>query len=147
MKTECPFCGQHYEVEDIYKEQKVICDTCNKEFIAVERTVAPATAEPESTPETVAMARDLLNSTNYKKVNIAKNSNNTPNSSKDIFAEILRILALVSILVAFFLGLFIGDKFDSVFLGVLGGISCLGCGVHLYFMSKVLSYLNTISKK
>ena len=32
MKTECPHCGQHYEVDEEYLDQAVKCTTCGKEF-------------------------------------------------------------------------------------------------------------------
>lgn len=32
MKTECPHCGQHYEVEENFAGQNVECSQCGKEF-------------------------------------------------------------------------------------------------------------------
>lgn len=37
MKTACTHCGQRYDVDDIYDNQSVICDVCNKDFIAIKR--------------------------------------------------------------------------------------------------------------
>ena len=33
MKTECPHCGQHYEVDEEYLDQIVNCASCGEEFV------------------------------------------------------------------------------------------------------------------
>ena len=33
MKTECPHCGQHYEVDKEYIDQIVECTSCGQEFV------------------------------------------------------------------------------------------------------------------
>lgn len=37
MKTECPHCGQHYEIDDQYEGQAVECSKCNREFVVERR--------------------------------------------------------------------------------------------------------------
>lgn len=37
MKTECPHCGQHYEVENKYNGAEAECDRCQKTFIIAPR--------------------------------------------------------------------------------------------------------------
>ena len=55
MKTECPHCGQHYEVDEEYIDQIVKCATCGEEFV-VEKlpmtiTVNGSIAGTENVPE------------------------------------------------------------------------------------------------
>lgn len=38
MKTECPFCGQHYEVDEQSLNQVASCSTCGKEFVIQPRS-------------------------------------------------------------------------------------------------------------
>ena len=40
MKTACPHCGRHYEIEDQYREQIFPCPDCGKDFI-IKDYVAP----------------------------------------------------------------------------------------------------------
>lgn len=44
MKTECPHCGQHYDVDEEYVDQIVECVTCGEEFVVEKKT------ETESIP-------------------------------------------------------------------------------------------------
>ena len=37
MKTECPYCGQHYEINAEYKGCSVECLSCKREFIIAPR--------------------------------------------------------------------------------------------------------------
>ena len=51
MKTKCPYCGQHYEMEDSAVGMTATCLTCRKDF-----TVSVAAAEPPPTePQPVAV--------------------------------------------------------------------------------------------
>lgn len=38
MKTECPYCGQHYDVDNGYNGQIVECETCGRNFIIDKKT-------------------------------------------------------------------------------------------------------------
>ena len=51
MKTECPHCGQHYEVDKEYIDQIVECTSCGQEFVVEIQpeqgnVVAPPPPEP-----------------------------------------------------------------------------------------------------
>ena len=47
MKTACPHCGQHYDVEDQYNGQTFPCPQCGKEFTLVPMQESkPATKDP-----------------------------------------------------------------------------------------------------
>ncbi|MBO4304605.1 MAG: PH domain-containing protein [Lentisphaeria bacterium] len=50
MKTACPHCGQHYDVEDQYNNQTFPCPQCGKAF-----TIAPMV---EIAPEQTSAAKD-----------------------------------------------------------------------------------------
>lgn len=48
MKTECPHCGQHYEVEEKYIDQIAKCISCNQEFVI--EMIRPDAAIQEKQP-------------------------------------------------------------------------------------------------
>ena len=53
MKTKCPHCGQHYEVEDCAVGTTVTCENCWKDFTVSDAAAAPpppAAAKPASEP-------------------------------------------------------------------------------------------------
>ena len=53
MKTKCPHCGQHYEVEDCTVGTTVTCENCWKDFTVSDAAAAPpppAAAKPASEP-------------------------------------------------------------------------------------------------
>ena len=66
MKTECPHCGQHYEVEENFAGQNVECSQCGKEF------EVRAILQPEILPKTSSRA---------KKIKISVPSHNSLKSS------------------------------------------------------------------
>lgn len=53
MKTECPHCGQHYEVEENFAGQNVECSQCGKEF------EVRAILQPEILPKTSSRAKKI----------------------------------------------------------------------------------------
>ena len=53
MRTECPHCGQHYEVDQEYADQIVECTTCGQEFVVEiqpEQGNVVAPPPPETSP-------------------------------------------------------------------------------------------------
>ena len=69
MKTECPHCGQHYEVDEEYIGQVVECTTCGKEF-AVKAGSDVATVQPQKTGGTIkALVCEMCGSTDLIKQN------------------------------------------------------------------------------
>ncbi len=67
MKTECPHCKQHYEIEDQYNGQIVECTTCQKEF-CVEPYVDTAIPHP---PQVQTQITDKTSNTKFCLVLVA----------------------------------------------------------------------------
>lgn len=51
MKTSCPHCGQHYELEDSFAGQPVTCERCWKDFTVPAEKPSAAVPPPEPKPE------------------------------------------------------------------------------------------------
>lgn len=69
MKTECPHCGQHFEIDDQYEGQAVECSTCNREFIVAKILKRPTMKCPE--PEPAQVVTPAMKKRNIRKwVNI-----------------------------------------------------------------------------
>ena len=49
MRTECPHCGQHYDLDESYLGQEVTCENCSTDFIVVEQDIP--LVEPLPPPE------------------------------------------------------------------------------------------------
>ena len=57
MKTSCPHCGQHYELDDSFAGQPVTCERCWKDFtVPAEKPSAAAVPEPKPKPAAEAPA-------------------------------------------------------------------------------------------
>ena len=62
MRTECPHCGQHYEVDQEYANQIVECTSCGQEFVVEVRpkqgnVVVPSPPEPPPAQEQTVYAQ------------------------------------------------------------------------------------------
>lgn len=69
MKTECPHCGQHYEVDNEYIDQVVECTICGKEF-TVKTSSEPATSQPHKQGGKIkALVCEMCGSTDLIKQN------------------------------------------------------------------------------
>lgn len=69
MKTECPHCGQHYEVDDEYIGQVVECTTCGKDF-TVKASSDNAVIQPQNNCEKMkALVCEMCGSTDLIKQN------------------------------------------------------------------------------
>lgn len=57
MKTECPHCGQHYEVDEEYIDQIVECVSCGQEFVVEilpeQESITPPSEPPSMQEQTV----------------------------------------------------------------------------------------------
>ena len=54
MRTECPHCGQHYEVDKEYENQIVECISCGQEFVV---EIQPEQGSAVAPPRTSSGAR------------------------------------------------------------------------------------------
>ena len=54
MKTKCPHCGQHYELDDSSVGMTATCEKCQKDF-----TVSAAPPEPPPKSVTVKLLQDI----------------------------------------------------------------------------------------
>ena len=57
IRFSCPECGQHYEIEDEFADEHVMCESCNTEIVVP--SVAPPPPPPPSTPRLSPRQRRL----------------------------------------------------------------------------------------
>ena len=61
IKIECPWCNQHYSVDESYVGQKVECSVCNKEFVVRFQNISVQTsASTLSTPNAPAASHSRI---------------------------------------------------------------------------------------
>lgn len=110
FKIECPWCNQHYTVDDSFIGQDVECSLCGKQFTV--RRPNAATPPPSSTlPEAVASE-----TTSFFRTTVATNSENksadyfsnqhfNPTKEKMTKRNLPRVFVGLVVLVAFFVAL------------------------------------------
>ena len=61
FKIECPWCNQHYSVDESFIGQKVECSVCKKEFVVRFQNISVQTsASTLSTPNTPAASHSRI---------------------------------------------------------------------------------------
>lgn len=71
FKIECPWCNQHYSVDDSFIGQNVECSVCGKQFIVNKPTVSASTIE-KTTEYSSNQAHNPENNNYVSKNNIRK---------------------------------------------------------------------------
>ena len=97
MKTECPHCGQHYEVDKEYIDQIVECISCGQEFV-----VEMIRSGTDDTQEDFVQERPVVTSAGNH-TNSKENVDNKPKSTEETNADTMTgcgcLLAIIIFLV------------------------------------------------
>ena len=63
MKTECPHCGQHYEVDQEYVDQIVECISCHQEFVVEVLAEQPNNTVQQNNQQSTIQEQNVINPT------------------------------------------------------------------------------------
>lgn len=63
MKTECPHCGQHYEVDQEYVDQIVECISCHQEFVVEVLSEQPNDTVQQNNQQSAIQEQNVINPT------------------------------------------------------------------------------------
>ena len=90
FKIECPWCNQHYSVDESFIGQKVECSICEKEFVVGNPNILVQTSSSTSSnvkaPATITRTTATVHSDNSS-IDLYSKQNNQSNASHDYTTE------------------------------------------------------------
>ena len=147
MKTECPFCCQHYEVADEFLDKVVECPQCKEEF-CVQPIIAEQTAvKPSKITLTPIFANESSDKTSAANIS----SNNLLDSAEDDFVvqslkklKISNLIFTIIITIFLFLFAFLAFNAKDLRLGILFLFIIIPVLYHYFIVNIALSWFRGI---